>query len=351
MQISSVNISNIYSAKKSSFASTDMQREDISFGRYGVDGGRVQKFFSGFPCPCCGIERMLDFKDIKLPLHLANTASAEKIIPILEKYEKSMHPVEREVLDILKSLAQEHPEKNLRELLDTQRAKHLEMLHLEQKDILRRLREASRFLSPEEEAKLEETLKETEEILNDKTSTEQFKRRIFVGKVKYTAEKFHDKGIVSSIFDIAEKMPRASNSISAFIVKNTEKKPSSALERTPEDIVWGLLSPSLATIEHIKVRSPNIKHGGGKDKMSNFILECSRDNNERSCMRLDEFAKLHPEYYGANLQRFIDMSAEKINRLKAKDFAKYPAKVVRTLRRESKGMVSAKVPKIDIKNA
>ena len=97
-----------------------------------------------------------------------NTPS-EKIIPILSKYEKSMHPIEREVFDILKSLSKEYPKKNLRQLLDTQREKYLEILHMEQKNILRRLSYVSQFLSPQEEAKLEKTIKETEKILNDNT--------------------------------------------------------------------------------------------------------------------------------------------------------------------------------------
>ena len=191
----------------------------------------------------------------------------------------------------------------------------------------------------------------TEEILNDKTSSEQFKRRIFVGKVKYAAEHFKEKGVVKHIFEIAEEMPKASNNTAAFIVKHTEKKPATGQERTSSDIVWGLLSPSLLTIEHIKVRSKNIKHGGGKDVMANFLPECARDNNERSSMRLGEFVDLHPEFYGNNLQVFMDRAAKKINEERAGNFAKYPRSVIRTLYRESNGKIKARIPRIDIKNA
>lgn len=350
MHITGISIFNSYKNNKLPFSQSEAKKNDLSFGRYGVDGTKLQRFLEGFPCPCCGIE-MLSFKDLKRPLHMPENTPSEKIIPILSKYEKSMHPIEREVFDILKSLSKEYPKKNLRQLLDTQREKYLEILHMEQKNILRRLSYVSQFLSPQEEAKLEKTIKETEKILNDKNSTEQFKRRIFVGKIKYTSMNFKEKGVVKRIFEIAEEMPKASNNTAAFIVKHTEKKPATGQERTSNDIVWGLLSPSLATIEHIRVRSKNVTNGGGKDEMRNFLIECARDNNERSSMPLDEFARLHPEYYGRKLQRHINLVAQKINETNALYFAPYPKKVLRTLRKESKGTITARTPKIDIKNA
>ena len=350
MRISDIRLFNLYKTNDFSFVHPETQNSNLSFGRYGIDGTKLQRFLEGFPCPCCGI-KMLSFKDLKRPLNMPDNTPAQKIIPILARYEKSMHPVEKEVFGILKSLAKEYPQKNLRSLLDTQREKYLEILHLEQKDILRRLRNVSQFLSPKEEAKLEKTIKETEEILNDKNSTEQFKRRIFVGKIKYASMNFKEKDAVKRIFEIAEEMPKASNNTAAFIVKHTEKKPATGQERTSGDIVWGLLSPSLATIEHIKVRSKNVINGGGKDEMGNFLIECSRDNNERSCLPLYEFVQLHPEYYGKRLQRHINLVAKKINETNAEYFAQYPQKVLKTLKKESQGTISARTPKIDIKNA
>ncbi len=350
MQVASINIFNLFGGQNPFLPLKNEKKADVSFGRYGMDGGKVQRFFDGFPCPCCGIP-MLSFKKIKQPLNMPDTTPAEQIIPILEKYKNNMHPVEREVFDIMKSLAKDYPKKNLRELLDTQRENYLEILHFEQLDILRRLRFMSQFLLPEEEVALAKTLNETEQILNDKTSNEQFKRRIFVGKVKYTAENFKDKGVVKRIFKIAEEMPKASNNTAAFIVKYTEKKPATGKERTSSDIVWGLLFPSIGTIEHIRPRTKRVRHGGGKDKMSNFILECARDNNDRSCMPLYVFAKQHPDYYGGHLQLFINLAAEKIKKQGATDFVRYPQQVIKTLRKESKGRINAHIPKIDIKNA
>lgn len=320
-------------------------------GRIGGDGYKMQRFFAHYPCPCCGIEKMLTYKDIKQIMHIAEHKPAKDVVAALCAYENSMHGVEKEIFHILRWLSQKHPDKNIRELLDTQRQRHLILLHERQNKIINRLHFVGGFLSPKSQQALEKTLVESRELLADKTCNEQFKRRVFVGKIKYLADSFPEKDIAQTIHKIAEEMPKAGNSVPAFIVKFTEKKPSTGVERTPADIIFAILSPSMGTVEHVKVRSKNIKHGGGMDKMSNYILECERDNNERSSMPFSEFIKLHPEFFGAHLQKYIDRVIQDINNGVITGFENYPAEIAKTLRKESRGKVRIDISKLNIPNA
>lgn len=348
MQINSLNFYNFKTypllPKRQPYAA------DNFCGRIGIDGTKMQRQFANFPCPSCGIQ-MLTYKETKQLFNMPDNTPSAKVIPLLEKFEKSMHPVEKEVFNILKDLSKKYPKKNLRELLDTIRTPHLYHLHEEQNKILKRLNFVGYYLPEKSRKILEETLKETKEILDDKTYNEQFKRRVFVGKIKYATMDFPEEDVSAAIFKIAEEMPKASNSTSAFIVKHTEKKPSTGKERTSHDIIFALLAPSIGSIEHIKVRSKNIKDGGGKDTMSNYLLICARCNNNRSSTNFAEFLKTNPHLYGPHLRKYIDLVIQKLNEGKLKGFEKYLPAVAKTLKKESKGMLKIDISKLNIPDA
>ena len=107
----------------------------------------------------------------------------------------------------------------------------------------------------------------------------------------------------------------------------------------------------MGTVEHVKVRSKNINHGGGEDKMSNYLLECERDNNERSSMPFIDFIRLHPDFYGKSLQRYMDRVIQDINNGTILGFEKYPEEIARTLQDESRGKIKVDISKLNIPNA
>ena len=350
MQISGIDFLNTYRPKP--FSQRTFANSSPAFqGRIGADGYRMQKSFAHYPCPCCGIEKMLTYKDIRQIMYMSEHMPAKDVINALGKYENSMHDVEKEIFHILRWLSGKYPEKNLRELLDTQRPKHLQLLHERQNKIIDRLHFIGNFLSANSQKKLEETLKESQELLSDKTCNEQFKRRVFVGKIKYLTMGFPEEDLGETICKISEEMPKANNSVPAFIVKFTEKKPATGIERSPMDIVFAILYPSMGSIEHVKVRSRNICNGGGPDKMSNYLLECARDNNERSSMPLKDFIKLHPEFYGVHLQAYMDKAIEDINSGTVVGLEKYPEEIAKTLLDESDGKIKVDISKLNPPNA
>ena len=64
-----------------------------------------------------------------------------------------------------------------------------------------------------------------------------------------------------------------------------------------------------------------------------------------------EFIELHPEFYGKHLQRYMDRVIHDINNGIVKGFENYPAKISKTLRKESKGKVKVDISKLNIPNA
>ena len=196
-----------------------------------------------------------------------------------------------------------------------------------------------RCISPESKDVLEKTIKEAEEeILNgDYDST--FKRRAFIGRIGDVVSTLPEKDAADKIFEIAHEIPRASNDVSAFVVKFSEKNPATGVERDSHDIIRALMIPSLGTIEHVRPRSPLVKNGGGANLMQNYIMECSRDNNLRDCMPFREFVKNYPQFFGDNIQKYIDVIIERLNNGELRGFENYPLQISRTLRRQTKGKI------------
>ena len=330
------------------FSGQDNLTDTITFsGGTGAEGTKMRKNLRGLNCPCCGI-KMLNNKDIKRALLLPPQTPSKEYIPYLQQHEEQLHSVEKNVFDILNFLSLKYPEKNLRELLDTVRENHLEILHNEERKVIDRIRTVGGFLNNNDENKLNETLTEAEDLIINGNYDAVFARRAFIGKIGDVTADFEQKDIADTIFEIAHELPRAGTSVSAFIVKYSEKNPATNIERNAHDIILGLMSPSVATIEHVKARSPLAPNGGGENKMSNYILECARDNNMRECMPFRDFVKNNPQFYGENLQRYIDAIITRLNNGELKGFERYPLQISRTLRRQSKGQIRLDISKLDV---
>ena len=69
------------------------------------------------PCLCCGMEML--HPDIYRELMESKNLSgyAKDVIPILEPFEKIMHPVERQVFNMFKSMSVKYPDKNFKDFL------------------------------------------------------------------------------------------------------------------------------------------------------------------------------------------------------------------------------------------
>ncbi len=315
-------------------------------GGTGADGSKMRKRLGGMHCPCCGI-KMLTNHDIKRVLALPSDAPSKDVIPLLKRYENQLHDIEKGVFNIMEALSKKYPKCNLRQLLGIVRPVHLAALKEDEFAIIDRIKNVAAFLSAESQAKLTDTLSEAEGLILNKNYDSTFKRRAFIGKIGDLASEIKEKDAADTIFAIAHEMPRAGNNISAFIVKYSEKNPATGVDRDSHDIIQGLMMPSLGSIEHIRPQSPSI-NGGGANKMHNYIIECSRDNNMRDCMPFWEFIRQNPQFYGEHVQRYIDAIIDRLNNGELQGFEHYPLQISRTLRRQSKGRIKLDISRLNL---
>ena len=345
MYINSINLFNITGRYNNSC----FDNTNFSGSATGADGTKMRKALHGITCPCCGI-KMLSTSDINSVLKFPPNEPSKNVIPALDKYKNQLHGVEKDIFYTLKALSVDYPDLNLRELLDMEREHSLKLLHDDENKIIGRIRKIGHFLSEDSMTKLEKTLSEAEQFINQPDLDSTFKRRVFIAKIADTTNILPEKDAAETIFDISHEIPRAGNNKAAFIVKYTEKKPSTGVERNAHDIIRGILYPSIGTIEHIKIRSPKFKHGGGKNNKSNYILECQRDNNMRDSKTFLEFVTGNPQFFGEYLQKYIDTIIDKLNNGKLKGFEDYPKQIARTLRYQSKGKIKIDISKLKPKN-
>ena len=76
------------------------------------------------PCLCCGKEMLHPDIYMNLMEKKELSGKADDAIKILEPFENIMHPVERQVFNMLKSLSAKYPDKNFKELLEIKKDIH-----------------------------------------------------------------------------------------------------------------------------------------------------------------------------------------------------------------------------------
>ena len=94
------------------------------------------------------------------------------------------------------------------------------------------------------------------------------------------------------IIEIARRLPRSSDEVCAFVVKNARKR--------PEIIALNLIHPAVGTFEHLQPKSLK-----GANNSLNFALECSYCNNSRHHYPLSVQIEENP-YMPQNAQLHID---------------------------------------------
>ncbi len=278
-------------------------------------------------CPCCGIEMMTQNDMNTVSRKLGSTSS--QAVKTLDKYEKHMRPVEKECFNLLKTWSKDKPDADFKQLLNDNRAGQLEILQAKQNSILDNVDNLSKSLSEAEQKEVNKVTALTRKLVSSNDKEIKFKRKSFLGDIDDLASKISDKDVYLSIKKEAEKMPTSQNDVSAFVVKYAD--------RSHQEIGERLVKLSVGTIEHIKPRSE-----GGKNLVSNYMLECAGCNHERSSIPLGDWVDSHPEMK-ENAQKYIDEVINRINSGKMKGFSFYPAAVARTLFQQSDGKLDLNV--------
>lgn len=220
------------------------------------------------PCLCCGMEMLHPDIYTELLNNKNLTKPAIEVIPILEPFESIMHPVERQVFNMFKSMAHKYPDKDFQELLMMRKSIHELALVKIQSSIFNKISFYRRILPKKIARALRKLIIKTNDIIFDPEPHKPFSRRIFIYKIKNICKHIEDKTIRDDIIKIARRLPRSSDEVCAFVVKNARK--------SSKVIALNLIHPSVGTFEHLQPKCLN-----GQNNSLNFALECSYCNNSR----------------------------------------------------------------------
>lgn len=284
------------------------------------------------PCLCCGLEMLHPDEYMKLIENKKLSGVAIEAIPILEPYEKIMHPVEKQVFNMFKSMAIKYPDKNFKELLMMKKDIHELALVKIQSIIFNKISFYRRILPKKTARQLRKLMIKTNDIIFDPEPHKPFSRRIFIHKIKNITKNLENKKIKNEILEIARRLPRSSDEVCAFVVKNA-RKPASV-------IALNLVHPSVGTFEHLLPKCMK-----GMNNSLNFALECSYCNNSRHHYPISVQIEENP-YMPQNAQ----LQADKLISLCKKDLCKkeYIQNLKEKLKCLSEEIICLDISKLDV---
>lgn len=275
------------------------------------------------PCAYTGIEMISQKQFDELIQTKVLRGNSADVIKELKKFEKSLFPVENGIFNILKSLSEKYPEKNLQELLKLKYPIAEKKLIQQQANTLNRINMVIRDLPKEEFLKIREIVQESFDKIfaPNPNPQDRFKRKALLYKLK--TQNLTNKKIQKRIIKLAEKLPNSETSVNSFIVKYSEpyriryeNKNPKKIPQTSEEIALRLLRPSLATEEHIypqaMYRAEELAARNGDETAknlsklrvtiltSNYIKEIKKD------FLFDDFAPKVKYNINENIQKHIN---------------------------------------------
>lgn len=275
------------------------------------------------PCAYTGIEMISQKQFDELIQTKVLTGNSADVIKVLKKFEKSLFPVENGIFNILKSLSEKYPEKNLQELLKLKYPIAEKKLIQQQANTLNQINMVIRDLPKEEFLKIREIVQESFDKIfaPNPNPQDRFKRKALLYKLK--TQNLTNKKIQKQIIKLAEKLPNSETSVNSFIVKYSEpyriryeNKNPKKIPQTSEEIALRLLRPSLATEEHIypqaMYRAEELAARNGDETAKNLsklrvtILTSNYINEIKKDFLFDDFAPKVKYNINENIQKHIN---------------------------------------------
>lgn len=275
------------------------------------------------PCAYTGIEMISQKQFDELIQTKVLSGNSADVIKELKKFEKSLFPVENSIFNILKSLSEKYPEKNLQELLKLKYPIAEKKLIQQQAKTLNRINMEIRDLPKEEFLKIREIVQESFDKIfaPNPNPQDRFKRKALLYKLK--TQNLTNKKIQKQIIKLAERLPNSETSVNSFIVKYSEpyriryeNKNPKKIPQTSEEIALRLLRPSLATEEHIypqaMYRAEELAARNGDETAKNLsklrvtILTSNYINEIKKDFLFDDFAPKVKYNINENIQKHIN---------------------------------------------
>ncbi len=119
-----------------------------------------------------------------------------------------------------------------------------------------------------------------------------FSRKAFIYDLSQIIKKSDNSELKETLMKIAEKLPTSKDSTAAYITKYSKE--------SSDKIIYRLLWPSIASIEHLHPKSC-----GGKNTLKNFGGACARINSDRSNTPFAEWIKKYPDT-AKNCQKYVN---------------------------------------------
>lgn len=275
------------------------------------------------PCAYTGIEMISQKQFDELIQTKVLSGNSADVIKELKKFEKSLFPVENGIFNILKSLSEKYPEKNLQELLKLKYPIAEKKLIQQQANTLNQINMVIRDLPKEEFLKIRGIVQESFDKIfaPNPNPQDRFKRKALLFKLK--TQNLTNKKIQKRIIKLAEKLPNSETSVNSFIVKYSEpyriryeNKNPKRIPQTSEEIALRLLRPSLATEEHIypqaMYRAEELAARNGDETAKNLsklrvtILTSNYINEIKKDFLFDDFAPKVKYNINENIQKHIN---------------------------------------------
>ncbi len=284
------------------------------------------------PCLCCGMEMLHPDIYTKLLDMTELSGAAQNAIKIIEPFEKIMHPVERQVFNMFKSMSVKYPDKNFKELLQMKKDVHELALVRIQSIIFNKISFYRRILPKKTARQLRKLMIKTNDIIFDPEPHKPFSRRIFIHKLKNILKNLESRKLKEEIIEIARRLPRSSDEVCAFVVKNARKHANV--------IALNLIHPSVGTFEHLMPKCMK-----GMNNSLNFALECSYCNNSRHHYPITVQIEENP-YMPQNAQ----IQADKLISLSKKGLCKkeYIKNLKTVLQNLSDDIIHLDISKLDV---
>lgn len=240
------------------------------------------------PCVYCG-HPMLAYKRIHDFSKKLETAKGRVLFDLLESKEKYLKPVEKLAVGYIKKASLKNPDLDIKGILEKLFPAHLKKLELQQYMILSKILEESKTFSKNDKILVLSQVIKAKHIIKNGHKDEFFRRNKFITGFNTLEQYFDSKENYKKIDNIIKNMPTTHMSEHALIVKYSRK--------TPYEIGFRLLSPSMSTLEHIRPQSK-----GGPTDFTNIVLACQHDNGIHSDGSLDPFHDKLQE----NLPKYVE---------------------------------------------
>ena len=264
--------------------------------------------------------------------------NSKEMIEIMQPYENHFSGVYREVFELLKKYSKKYPQKDFNYILNIPDVYYRSLCKLQkrQKNVVNEIEYYTKINYPQYNKLLRTNTKRAKNIIFDEdTKIPQKRQRIL--DLYETMRKDTCPEYMDAVMKIARKLPKSSNSRSAFIAKYSY--------RSSEEIAHLILVSGAASEEHIKPQHRD-KHDKGPDTNENKIVMCAACNSQRSKTSYKDWLLIHPEMI-RNCQKYIDKIIDAIIDKKLVNYNDYPPKVKESLKIESGGKIDIDITKYE----